>query len=319
MMPDMATGMSADLPEEVGREIRQVSGIESLETFRLVRGRAEGGPVIVVVRGFASDSEVSFDLKAGDPNRLRQQLFAGEVVVGSVLAQRQGLQCGGTIALETLQGTQHLRIAGVVNEYMVGGLTVYMERGLAERLLGVEGVDAYIVHAVPHALNDVERQLLDLCNKHGLLLHSFADIRQLIEGMIAGVVGCEWGILALGFVVASIGVVNTLTMNVLEQTRELGVLRIVAMTRNQVRKTIYAQAVFIAIIGVLPGLAAGVLVAYLISLATAPVIGHAVEFGFHPVFLASCAFIGMAIVILSAVFPVERAARLNLVTALQYE
>ncbi len=38
-------------------------------------------------------------------------------------------------------------------------------------------------------------------------------------------------------------------MNVLEQTRELALLRVVAMTRWQVRKTILAQAIIIGVIG----------------------------------------------------------------------
>ena len=55
---------------------------------------------------------------------------------------------------------------------------------------------------------------------------------------------CLWGILILGFVVAGFGVFNTLTMNVLEQTRELGLLRVVAMTRRQIRKTIKTRGHF---------------------------------------------------------------------------
>ena len=56
--------------------------------------------------------------------------------------------------------------------------------------------------------------------------------------MIAGL----WGLLVLGLVVGAFAIANTLTMNVLEQTRELALLRVVAMTRWQVRKTILAQA-----------------------------------------------------------------------------
>ncbi len=319
MMPDMATGMSADLPEAMGREIREVPGIASLDTFRLVRARSDGLTVIVVTRGFNTGNKFFFDLKQGDAGTIREKLYNGEVVIGSVLAQRSGRKLGDTISLETLQGPKELKIAGITNEYLVGGLTLYMERGLAEKLLHVEGVDAYIIQADPQRLAEVENRLLDLCNKHGVLLHSFADIRRLIEGMVAGVDGCLWGILALGFIVASFGVVNTLTMNVLEQTRELGLLRIVAMTRWQVRRTIFSQALIIGIIGVFPGLAAGVGVAYLISLATAPVIGHAIEFGHHPLMLICCGLGGMAIVIISAIFPIERAARLDVAKALQYE
>ena len=60
-----------------------------------------------------------------------------------------------------------------------------------------------------------------------------------------GVVGGLWGLLVLGSSSAAFGIANTLTMNVLEQTRELALLRVVAMTRCQVRKTILAQAVII--------------------------------------------------------------------------
>ena len=67
----------------------------------------------------------------------------------------------------------------------------------------------------------------------------------------------RWGLLALGFVVGSFGIANTLTMNVLEQTRELALLRVVAMTRRQVRRTIIAQAVIIGFIGLGLGVAGG--------------------------------------------------------------
>jgi putative ABC transport system permease protein len=49
-----------------------------------------------------------------------------------------------------------------------------------------------------------------------------------------------WRLIAM--VVASLGVVNTLTMNVLERTQEIGMLRGVGMTRTQVGKMILAEA-----------------------------------------------------------------------------
>ena len=92
-----------------------------------------------------------------------------------------------------------------------------------------------------------------LCRKYGVVLQSFADISRMIDSMAGGIHGCLWGILVLGFIVAAFGVVNTLTMNVLEQTREFGLLRAVAMTRRQVRRTILAQAAILAGVGLCPG------------------------------------------------------------------
>ena len=66
---------------------------------------------------------------------------------------------------------------------------------------------------------------------------------------MGGVIGGLWAILALSFIVAAFGIANTLTMSVLEQTRELALLRVVAMTRRQVRRLVLSQAGIIGLIG----------------------------------------------------------------------
>ena len=64
---------------------------------------------------------------------------------------------------------------------------------------------------------------------------------------MAGVDAGLWGMVALGLLVATFGVVNTLMMSVLEQTFEFGLLRVVATTRAQIRKIIFAQALIVAV------------------------------------------------------------------------
>ena len=319
MMPDMATGMSADLPESMGEELRNVPGITNLDTLRFVAATAADQPVVVIVREFTTDEQVYFDLTSGDPHQVRGDLLRGEVVVGTVLALRTGLKVGDNIPIDTRQGPQMFRIAGLANDYLVGGLGVYMARPAAKQWLGVEGVDGYIVRANPQALAQVQSDLQKLCDAHGVLLHSFAEITQLIDGMMVEIDACLWGILVLGFVVAGFGVFNTLTMNVLEQTRELGLLRVVAMTRRQVRTTILSQAVILGGAGLGPGVIVGLGLAYLINLATMPAIGHPIEFRLHPMLLIG-SFVGAFLMVLAAAWlPAERAARLNLTEALQYE
>ena len=113
--------------------------------------------------------------------------------------------------------------------------------------------------------------------------------------------------------------VNTLGMNVLEQTRELGLLRMVAMTRVQVRKMIVAQAAMLGRLGVVPGLLAGMAMAYVMNLSTLPVTGHPVAFKLHPLMLMGGFLAAMTIVLAAAWIPAERAARRELVNALHYE
>jgi putative ABC transport system permease protein len=152
-----------------------------------------------------------------------------------------------------------------------------------------------------------------------LLLQSFAEIHTTIEGIIRSTDFMLWGLVFVEFVVAAFGVVNTLTMSVLEQTRELGMLRIIAMTREQVRQTIEAQAVIIGVMGIVPGVVVGLLIAYLMNKATYASIAHPVEFGFHPGMVLGVLAGSLSLVVVAAMLPAYRASRIDVLKALQYE
>ena len=153
-----------------------------------------------------------------------------------------------------------------------------------------------------------------------MLLHSFADLRRRLDGMINGVVAGLWVLLALAFIIGSFGVANTLTMNVLEQTRELALLRVVAMTRRQVRKTILAQAVLIGFIGLALGVSGGIVGSYVCNLSRgARARACRWRLPCSPCCWSSVSSTGLVVIIAAAWLPAERAARLKLLIALQYE
>ena len=120
----------------------------------------------------------------------------------------------------------------------------------------------------------------------------------------------------LALLVAAFGVANTLTMNVLEQTRELALLRVVAMTRRQIRKMVVSQAGIIGVIGLALGILFGVTMAFLISKSTMTLLGYPLPFIVDPVFLIGCLAAGLALVLAAALLPAERAARMRTNTAL---
>jgi putative ABC transport system permease protein len=332
MMPDMATGTSADLPEEVGAELHKtlaqapgskIDDVAFVEA-QVPRGEEESNAlrVIVIARQYENTGDSkppAFDLIAGDPARLRQELQSGQVVIGSVLAQKLSLKLGDKLPLESKQGVQQLTICGVANEYMVGGLAVHMARKYAEEWLGVTGVDGYIINVPPAYREAIKPALEALAKKYDVILMSQADIRNTVNQFVKGTEWSLWLLVFMGFVVGAFGVVNTLTMNVLEQTRELGLLRIVAMTRGQVRRTILMQALIIGGVGLPPGILLGVAVAYVMNLAMMPSFGHPIAFHVHPDMLLAT-FVGAIIIVLfAAIIPARRATRINVVEALHYE
>lgn len=79
----------------------------------------------------------------------------------------------------------------------------------------------FMITATPGSIADVQTRLKGLCDGQGLLLHSFADLRNRLDTLLR-VIACLWGLLSLGLVVSAFSIANTLTINVLEQTRETG-------------------------------------------------------------------------------------------------
>lgn len=317
-IPDFATGDSGDMPDPLVAALRQVPGVTMLEGVSFLESRMGDINVQVVARDLPQ-TDIPIDLMSGDMATVRRQLFEGQAVVGSVLAGRLGLKVGDEIPLQTPHGERRLRVCGIANDYMGGGMSVVLQRDVAAPMLDLTGYDAFSVKGAPHEREEVERRLRTLCDEHGVLLHSFQQITARIDAMILGIDGCLWGLVALGFIVAAFGLVNTLSMNVLEQTREIGLLRLVAMTKRQVRRTILVQAMLLGFLGVATGVIAGLGVAYLMNLTMWEAIGHEIALGFHPWLLAITLFGASVLTGLAGWLPARKAANINMIEALHYE
>jgi putative ABC transport system permease protein len=123
-------------------------------------------------------------------------------------------------------------------------------------------------------------------------------------------------LLTLSVIVSLFGMVNTLVLSVFERTRELGMLRAVGMTRRQARRMIRHESVITALIGAALGLPLGVFLAALVTRALAEFdVQFSIPVGQLVVFAVIAIFVGL----LAAIMPARRAARLNVLNALQYE
>ncbi|MCE5302205.1 MAG: FtsX-like permease family protein [Planctomycetaceae bacterium] len=324
MSQDATTGASAKMPESLTGELRAIDGVTNVDVGRQVKAtvrtaNGRNGDALVIVRDFTDYGVLPLDIKDCDPVEVRQRLARGEVVMSTTLAHRVGAKTGGDITLETQDGPKQLKVAATATVYAYGGRVIYMEGQTARQIMNLEGVDMFIVSTAPGKAAAVGEQLDRICKDQGYMLQSFVDLRQRVDDITKGVIAGLWGLLVLGLVVGAFAIANTLTMNVLEQTRELALLRVVAMTRWQVRKTIFAQAILIGVIGLGSGCVGGMIGAYVMNLSQLPLLGHAPAFALHPSLLIACFGVGLAVILAAAWLPAERAARLNLLIALQYE
>jgi putative ABC transport system permease protein len=319
MAPDLSGQIAASVPIEVRDEVAAIDGVEKVDALRFLRVDAGGREAMLMARDFGLYARVPLDITIGEPQAVLAGLRRGQVVVGSVLAERAGLHVGDSLPIIVGTESRTLPVAGITNEYTFGGMVVYVDRAVARELFAIEGADSFLIKAKSRRSADIEPALKALAEKHGLLLQSFGEVVKMIDGTVAGVTGGLWVLLVLGLVIGSLGVINTLTMNVLEQTRELGMLRAIGMRRSQIVKTVFGQAIIIGMLGVISGGVAGLSLAQLINLSMGSLFGHAVPFASRPLFVVLMLAAAQGVVLIAALLPARRAAEINPVQAMRQE
>lgn len=123
------------------------------------------------------------------------------------------------------------------------------------------------------------------------------------------------GLLAVAIVIAIVGVGNTLSLSMIERTRESALLRTLGFTRRQLRATLAIEGVLIAGIGGLIGIVTGIVYGWIGALT---LIGNEWDVAFRvPIgWLMTTIVIAILTGLLASVLPARRAVREDPITAL---
>jgi putative ABC transport system permease protein len=142
------------------------------------------------------------------------------------------------------------------------------------------------------------------------------QFKKSFEAPINKLLNLLYALLALSVIVSLVGIINTLVLTVFERTRELGMLRAVGMTRRQVRMMIRYESIVTSLMGAALGMVVGLFLAALITHALS---SSGIVFAVPWLQIVYFVLAALVVGILAAVIPARRAARLNILAALQYE
>ena len=254
------------------------------------------------------------DWKDGDDAAL-ERLGPGQAIVREAYADKHDLAVGDRFELLSASGDKlAVTVAGIdrvpsLNPLYLGDVTIgngdYGRMFATERLL-VAFVDTSDAGAARKALAgfpDAELSTVD----------SFAKTS---TEWVDSLLGILYVLLALSVLISLFGIVNTLVLSVFERTRELGMLRAVGMTRRQVRRMIRQESVMTALIGAVLGTALGLALA---GLATYALSDEGLRYAVPVGTLIAFGIVAIIAGILAAILPARRAAKLDVLQALQYE
>jgi putative ABC transport system permease protein len=295
-----------------------VSSISPIGTFALAVEGVRTDGVAMVGADLAADGRLRF--VAGDRAAALAAIDAGgAVLVPAGLAARDGLGLETTIRATAADGSVlPLRVVGIAERTLPGptGESLIVGWSDAERL-GVAGADAFAVRFEPSATPADLTELADVARSLALEPTPLGRIEGAIGQALDRVFGLFDVLALVAVVVAALGIVNTLTMNVFERVREIGVLRAAGMTRRQVWRSVVVEAGITGLVGAICGVLAGLVVGGLMvalaggrwELATAV-----------PWTAVGTAFaLGVLLAMLAAAYPARLASGVSIVRAVGYE
>ena len=321
--PNFATE-TLRLPATMASELAAVPGVERVQMFRNGRIMFRKTPIHIIVIEMQSVAETSpRQPVAGNVTEMYRKAAAGEgVIVSDNLAQLQHLALGEILEVPAPYGLIRLPIVGIVVDFSDQQGAIYVDRSVFIKYWHDDSVRDFRVYLKSGAtVSDVRERILErYAGQRQLFVLTNSDVRNYILKITDQWFGLTSVQIAVAVLVAILGIVNALTVSIIDRRREFGVLRAVGALAGEIRRTIWLEALSVAALGVLLGCALGALnLYYMLQMVERDVTGLRLNYLFP--FSMALAFVPTFLfaAFIAAIWPAESAVRGSLVEALEYE
>ncbi len=312
-----ATDNFSPIPVAPANALSKVGGVTIVSGVRGGEGRAFGSRINLT--GVPGDiSKVIFVDWAEGSQAIPSKLGWNGAFVSKDYATAQHLAVGSPLDVETPTGGRlHLLLRGIFAPPKGGspyGDVTISARRFDAAFQNPQNIYAFVdMHGGVTAANTA-RLTAALKSFPEAKIATESQFKHNQEQGIDTLLNLLYVLLSLSVVISLFGIVNTLVLTVFERTRELGMLRAVGMTRPQVRRMIFGESIVTALIGASLALPVGIVLAFMV--------GRAIKYAAFTLpwgQLVAFVFAAVIVGLLAAILPARRAARLNVLEALQYE
>ena len=247
----------------------------------------------------------------------------------------------GMFGFSVVRKEKSLKIVGVVPTEPYGGMRggprsrIYIPTGLAESLNMIQPTDlrsmmrpsqgkSYFTLIVKVKSSSQVKEVQDKIKNLGFSTFSIQDASKglsqffLFLDLFLGIFG------SLALAVASLGIVNTLVMAILERRREIGIMKALGASDIDVKKLFFVEAGSMGVLGGVLGITLGWLIGRVINLGTNMYMQSRdvppQNFWIVPWWLVAAA-LGFSVIVslLAGMYPAARAAKLDPVQALRHD
>jgi putative ABC transport system permease protein len=247
------------------------------------------------------------------------------IVLGPAVARTADAHIGQTITLGTASGPTEFRVVGIDMGQVNNGGVVYVPLAALQQLTGQPGITNTLWLTTTDASHaTVDRIAADVHDRLAVAGYGI-DAQKLYVQQADNRAGNNvllTVIQIMGFLVVAIslmGLVSTLTMAVIDRTREIGILRCLGARARHIRRVFQAEGILLATAGWVIGVPIG----WLLSRGLLALIRHTIGLDVTTVFPATGPPVALAATIVLTVIVVRptlrRATHIQPGTALRYE
>lgn len=318
-------GSNVGTKPEFAQQLKSIDGVDQVSTLRFDSAISDGHAISLLGIDPASYPAVSglYFQKSlyADNNSTYASLAQGRnMIVNGALLTALGKQVGDTILLTTPNGTLEYHIVAMGTDMLNAKVTTAF---ISQANLQTDFGTTEDVFIQLNLKKNADRQAAD----HAIraLAENYPTFK-VISGteyynsmksqMDSAFVGMYVMFLILA-IPSLIAMLNTLTIGIIERTREIGMIRAVGGTRKQVRTMVVAEALLLAAIGTAFGILGGLYLGYVMVTAMAGLFPLGYVFPLTGI-LAGIA-IGLLFGAFAAFIPARQASGMNVVEALRYE
>ncbi|MEU4742563.1 FtsX-like permease family protein [Actinosynnema sp. NPDC023658] len=239
----------------------------------------------------------------------------GTVAVNAEYAKHRNVSVGSVVPFKAGKDQSlDLKVVAVVEGQRLsdGIMTIATSRQFSQAEEGYESILVKLKGGVSNGRAAVEK----VTDPSPLaVVDSAAETKEQLNQQLNQVLGFIWALIGLAVVIALFGIANTLTLSVLERTRESALLRALGLTRGQLRLMLVVESVLMALMGAAIGLVLGIGFGWVITEALSTdtlSVDLIVPFGQIGVMLAGA----VVAAIVAAALPARRAARTSVVAGM---
>jgi putative ABC transport system permease protein len=318
------TGRDYRFPDSMTNELATVEGVREVQRMRQPRISYGAGRLLVVATDVARLGATSpRTALEGDPSGMIRLTAAGQGLIGSEnFGTLNHHSVGDLIELMTPAGPLRLPLVGIVRDYGDQEGAVMIDLSVYRRYWQDDTLDFFRVFLRPGADPAAVRDaiLRRFSTNRRVFLLSTSEVREYVDGLTGQWFGMTRVQVVIAILVAVLGIVNSLAIAIMDRRRELGILQAVGGLRWQVRSAIWMEALCIALVGVVLGLALGAVHLYcLLQITYRDYPGLRFDY-MYPATLAVLLFpLLLSTAFAAAIGPAESSVRGSLVEAIAYE